>query len=42
MTLVVAPLLLRVMLAAGLEQTKPDFSGRWTLVSASPGGAVEP
>ena len=41
LTLVVAPLLLSVTLAAGLEQTKPDFSGKWTKIPASPDGAVE-
>src|SRR4051812_43445674 len=41
MTFAVPPLLLTVMLGAGWDQTKPDFSGRWTLVSASPGAAVE-
>jgi hypothetical protein len=41
MTLVVAPLLLSVTLAAGLEQTKPDFSGQWTKIPTSPGEAVE-
>ncbi len=32
MTLVVAPLLLSLTLAAGLEQTKPEFSGKWTKI----------
>ena len=32
MTLVVAPLLLSLTLAAGLEQAKPDFSGKWTKI----------
>jgi len=41
MTLVVAPLLLSLTLAAGLEQTKPDFSGKWTKIPTSPGEAVE-
>jgi hypothetical protein len=41
MTLVVAPLLLSLTLAAGLEQTKPDFSGKWTKIPASPGEAAE-
>ena len=41
MMLVVAPLLLSLTLAAGLEQTKPDFSGKWTKISTSPGEAVE-
>jgi hypothetical protein len=40
MTLVVAPLLLSLTLAAGLEQTKPDFSGKWTKIPTSPGEAV--
>ena len=41
MTLVVAPLLLSLTLAAGLEQTKPDFSGKWTKIPASPGESVD-
>ena len=41
MMLVVAPLLLSLTLAAGLEQTKPDFSGKWTQIPTSPGEAVE-
>jgi len=41
MTLAVAPLLLSLTLAAGLEQTKPDFSGKWTKIPTSPGEAVE-
>jgi len=41
MMLVVAPLLLSLTLAAGLEQTKPDFSGKWTKIRTSPGEAVE-
>jgi hypothetical protein len=41
MTLVVAPLLLSVTLAAGLDQAKPDFSGRWTKTPASSSEAVE-
>ncbi len=41
MTLVVAPLLLSLTLAAGLEQTKPDFSGTWTKIPSAPGEAVE-
>ena len=41
MTLVVAPLFLSLTLAAGLEQTKPDFSGKWTKIPTSPGEAVE-
>ena len=41
MMLVVAPLLLSLTLAAGLEQTKPDFSGKWTKIPTSPGEAVE-
>jgi hypothetical protein len=41
MTLFVAPLLLSLTLAAGLQQTKPDFSGKWTKIPASPGEAVE-
>jgi hypothetical protein len=41
MTLVVAPLLLSVALAAGLAQAKPDFSGTWTKIPTSPGEAVE-
>ena len=41
MTLVVAPLLLCLTLAAGLEQTKPDFSGKWTKIPTAPGEAVE-
>ena len=41
LTLVVAPLLLSVTLAAGLEQSKPDFSGKWTKIPASRDGAVE-
>jgi hypothetical protein len=38
---VVAPLLLSLTLAAGLEQTKPDFSGKWTKIPTSPGEAVQ-
>jgi hypothetical protein len=38
---VVAPLLLSLTLAAGLEQMKPDFSGKWTKIPTSPGDAVE-
>ena len=41
MTLIVAPLLLSLTLAAGLEQTKPDFSGKWTKIPTAPGEAVE-
>ena len=41
MIVVVAPLLLSLTLAAGLEQTKPDFSGKWTKIPTSPGEAVE-
>ena len=41
MTLVVAPLLLSLTLAAGLEQAKPDFSGTWTKIPSAPGEAVE-
>jgi VCBS repeat-containing protein len=41
MMLVVAPLLLSLTLAAGLEQTKPDFSGRWTKIHESRSEAVE-
>lgn len=41
MTLVVAPLLLSLTLASGLEQTKPDFSGKWTKIPASPGESVD-
>lgn len=41
MMLVVAPLLLSLTLAAGLEQTTPDFSGKWTKIPTSPGEAVE-
>ena len=41
MTLVVAPLLLSLTLAGGLEQTKPDFSGKWTKIPASPGESVD-
>jgi hypothetical protein len=41
MTLIVAPLLLSLTLAAGLEQTKPDFSGKWTKIPSAPGEAVE-
>ena len=41
MMLVVAPLLLSLTLAAGLEQTKPDFSGKWKKIPTSPGEAVE-
>ena len=41
MMLVVAPLLLSLTLASGLEQTKPDFSGKWTKIPTSPGEAVE-
>jgi hypothetical protein len=40
-TLVIAPLLLSLTLAAGLEQTKPDFSGKWTKIPTAPGEAVE-
>jgi hypothetical protein len=40
MTLVVAPLL-SLTLAAGLEQTTPDFSGKWTKIPTSPVEAVE-
>ena len=39
--LVVAPLLLSLTLAAGLEQAKPDFSGTWTKIPTAPGEAVE-
>ena len=41
MTLVVAPLLLSLTLVGGLEQTKPDFSGKWTKIPASPGESVD-
>jgi hypothetical protein len=41
MTLVVAPLLLSLTLAAGLEQMKPDFSGKWTKIPTSAGEPVE-
>ena len=41
MMLVVAPLLLSLTLAAGLEQTKPDFSGKWTKIPGSRLEAVE-
>lgn len=41
MTFVVAPLLLSLTLAGGLEQTKPDFSGKWTKIPASPGESVD-
>src|SRR5215510_8014183 len=41
MTSFVAPLVLSLTLAAGLEQTKPDFSGKWTKIPTSPGEAVE-
>ena len=41
MMLVVAPLVLSLTLAAGLGQTKPDFSGKWTKIPTSPGEAVE-
>jgi hypothetical protein len=41
MMVVIAPLLLSLTLAAGLEQTKPDFSGKWTKIPTSPGEAVE-
>ena len=41
MTLVVAPILLSLTLAGGLEQTKPDFSGKWTKIPASPGESVD-
>ena len=41
MTLVVASLLLCLTLGAGLEQTKPDFSGKWTKIPTAPGEAVE-
>lgn len=41
MTLVVAPLLLSLTLAAGINQTKPDFSGTWTSIPASPGEPVQ-
>jgi hypothetical protein len=39
--LVVAPLLLSLTLAAGPEQAKPDFAGKWTKIPTSPGEAVE-
>lgn len=39
--LVVAPLLLSLAVMAGLEQTKPDFSGTWTKIPTSPGEAVD-
>jgi hypothetical protein len=41
MMLVVAPLLLSLTLMAGLEQKRPDFSGKWTKIPTSPGEAVE-
>src|SRR5262245_13233178 len=41
MTLVVAPLLLSVTLAGGLQQAKPDFSGTWTTLPTSAGEAVK-
>ena len=41
MTVVVAPLLLGLTLAAGLDQAKPDFSGKWTKISTSPREALE-
>jgi hypothetical protein len=41
MTLVLAPLLLSLTLGAGPAQSKPDFSGKWTKIPASPGGPVE-
>ena len=39
--LVIAPLVLSLTLAAGLGQTKPDFSGKWTKIPTSPGEAIE-
>jgi len=41
MTWIVAPLLLSFTLVAAFEQTKPDFSGKWAKIPASPGEAVE-
>jgi hypothetical protein len=41
MMLVVVPLLLSLTVTAGLEQKKPDFSGKWTKIPTSPGEAVE-
>ena len=41
MMLVVAPVLLSLTLTAGLEQKKPDFSGKWTKIPSSAGEAVE-
>ena len=41
MMLVVAPLLLSLTLTVGLEQAKPDFSGKWTKIPTSPGEGVE-
>ena len=38
---VVLLLLLSVALAAGLDQSKPDFSGKWTKILSSPGQAAE-
>jgi hypothetical protein len=41
MTAAFAAVLLSLTLAAGPEQAKPDFSGKWTKIPASPGEAVE-
>jgi hypothetical protein len=38
---VVVPLLLSVALAAGLDQSKPDFSGTWTKMLSPAGQAAE-
>jgi hypothetical protein len=37
----VAPLILCLSLTAGLAQTRPDFSGKWTKIPAAPGESVE-
>jgi len=36
----VAPLILCLSLTAGLAQTRPDFSGKWTRIPAAAGEAV--
>jgi hypothetical protein len=41
MALVLTPLLLSLTLAAGPEQTRPDFSGKWTKIPEIGGEPVE-
>lgn len=41
MTLVVAPLVLCLSLTAGLDQTRPQFSGKWTKIPAAAGEPIQ-